>query len=169
LDEQSGKNRDHHELSNARSGDDGGVHKARSGRKRVRHDHANRRKGGQAAADGEHHAIEEQGVPGLRDQAHEPNSKRAYEHTRVQQQAGAHAVGEITGKVGGECRNNQKGADSESKLTPVPAELGHHGLESEANSIAGAPANEEDKKAGGEDDSRMHRGGPRVDVSSVST
>src|SRR5262249_3396746 len=157
LREQGGESGDYDELTDARSGDDCGVGKTGAGRECVGDDDANRREGGKAAANGEYNTVEQQRLPGLCNQAHEPDPKRANEYAGIQEKAWAHAVGETTGKVGCKCRDHQVCADSQSELAPVPAKLGHHGPEGEADGIAGTAANEEDDKSGGEDKSGMHR------------
>src|SRR5262245_44156650 len=116
LSEQGGERGEYDQLPDARSGDDGCVGQTGAGGECVGDDDAHRRERGKSATNGEYNAVEKQCLPGLGDQAHEPDSKCANEHAAIQEKAWAHAVGEVTGKVGCKCRDHQVGADSQSEL-----------------------------------------------------
>ena len=156
LHKQGGKHGDHDQLPDAHAGDDRGIGESGATRKGARHDHADGRERGEAVADSEHDAVEHQRVPRLRYEAHEPDPEPADDHAGIQQRARARPVGQAAGVVGRERRYDDIGADREAELAARPAELVDHRLECEPDREAGAAADEQDQKAGGEYGGRIH-------------
>ena len=86
--------RDHQQLPDAHAGDRDRIGETGAARKDAHHDHADDHQRGRAVADREHDAVENERMPRLRHQAHQPDADAADDGAADQQRARAQAIGQ---------------------------------------------------------------------------
>ena len=148
----------HHQLARAHATHHDGVGGARFMRIGAGHHDANRRRGGDAVADGESDAVEHEGVPWLGHEAHGADGEPAQRHAAPQHHAQAHAVGDFPRVKHGDGGDDLKHRDGQAQFAAPPAQLLDHGPQRQPDGEPRSSPDEQHEKSGDQ-----HKNGARLE------